>query len=87
MVLEQVMTYKMKSLWFVVKEKGRDKMIHIKKETARFIKNLLRCQSCLADSNLYDIKIHYPESACYQTITLCDDCIQQLIDSYQRKKK
>lgn len=57
-------------------------MIHIRKETLRF----LRCQSCLTDSNLNDIKIHYPDSTNYQSITLCDACIQHLVNLYQKGK-
>lgn len=55
-------------------------MIHIRKETLRFMK----CQSCLTDKNLNDIRIQYPDSANYQSITLCDDCIRHLVNLYQK---
>lgn len=55
-------------------------MIHIRKETLRF----MRCQSCLTDRDLNDIKIQYPDSAQYQSITLCDNCIQHLVNLYQK---
>ena len=57
-------------------------MIHIRKETLRF----MRCQSCLTDKDLNDIKIQYPDSAQYQSITLCDNCIQHLTNLYQKDK-
>lgn len=58
-------------------------MIYIEKETEKFA----GCQSCLTDKNLNVIKIRYSNSTCYHSITLCDNCIQQLVDLHQKKEK
>lgn len=55
-------------------------MIYIEKETEKFA----GCQSCLTDKNLNVIKIQYPDSYCYHSFTLCDDCIQHLVNLFQK---
>lgn len=44
-----------------------------------------RCCSCFSEKKLSEIKIKYSDTNCGCSLALCDNCMQDLINKYQKR--
>lgn len=45
-----------------------------------------RCCSCFSENDLLEVKIKYADTNCGYSLALCDNCMKDLINKYQKER-